>query len=69
MNMQDIRKIAKYQGVTPRKLGKIELVRTIQHEEGNFDCFARAYGGDCDQLDCLWRHDCLTLSGRGSKDS
>lgn len=66
MNIQNLREIAKQRGVTPRKLGKIELVRTLQLEEGNFDCFAKAYAGYCDQSGCLWREDCLTLSTRHS---
>jgi len=64
MNMQSVREIAKQRGVTPRKLGKIELIRTLQLEEGNFDCFAKAYAGYCDQFNCLWREDCFSLSAR-----
>lgn len=67
--MQVIREIAKTRGVLPVKLGKIELVRTLQGEEVNFDCFARAYTGYCDQSDCLWLKDCLSLSKRHGKDS
>ena len=69
MNMQGIRGIAKTRGISPGRLGKTCLVRTLQREEGNFDCFARAYSGYCDQSDCLWRQDCLTLSTRHNKDS
>lgn len=64
MNMQSVREIAKQRGVTPRKLGKIELIRTLQLEEGNFDCFAKAYAGYCDQFNCLWREDCFSLSAQ-----
>ena len=53
MNMQMIREIAKTRGVPAGKLGKIDLVRTIQHEEGNFDCFSRANAGYCDQSECV----------------
>ena len=69
MNMQVIREIAKTRGVPPVNPGKIELVRTLQREEGNFDCFAKAYAGYCDQSDCLWREGCLLLSTRHGKDS
>ena len=34
------------------------LIRSIQHAEGNPDCFRRP-PGDCDQLDCKWRKYCL----------
>jgi len=64
MKIQSVREIAKLHGIAPRKLGKIELIRTLQREEGNFDCFATAYSGYCDQADCLWREDCFTLSKR-----
>lgn len=69
MNMQVIRETAKTRGVSPGKLGKIELVRTLQREEGNFDCFSKAYSGYCDQSACLWREDCLSLSARHGRDS
>ncbi len=69
MNMQSVRQIAKSRGIAPRKLNKIELVRTLQREEGNFDCFATSYAGYCDQAECLWRDDCLSLSAQQRKDS
>lgn len=69
MNMQAIRETAKTRGVSPGRLGKIELVRTLQRDEGNFDCFAKAYAGYCDQSVCLWREDCLSLSARHGVDS
>ena len=69
MNMQVIREIAKTRGVPPVNPGKIELVRTLQREEGNFGCLNRAYVGYCGQSDCLWLKDCLSLSKRHCKDS
>ncbi len=62
MNMQEIRQIARSRGLKAGKKTKINLVRSIQNAEGNFDCFATAIGGICDQETCLWRQDCLTLS-------
>ena len=69
MNIQSIRVIAKQRGIASGKLNKTELVRTVQREEGNFDCFARAYEGYCNQSDCLWRQDCLSLSARHGRGS
>ena len=69
MNMKGINEIAKQRGIYPGKLGTIELVRTLQSGEGKCDCFAKAFDGYCDQSDCLWREDCLTLSTRRAKDS
>ena len=59
MNMQEIRKLARRYGVKSSRLSKIKLVQTIQHTEGNFDCFATAKDGYCDQVCCLWRSDCF----------
>lgn len=62
MLMQDIRTIAREQGLKTARLSKVALVKLIQTSEGNFDCFATATRGVCDQFDCRWREDCLTLS-------
>jgi hypothetical protein len=59
MNMKEIREIAKSQGVKPGKLPKTKLIRAIQLEEGNYDCFATSYNAECNQLACLWREDCI----------
>ena len=58
MKIQDIRDIAKEHGVKTSRMSKVALVRAIQKVEGNFDCFASAIDGDCDQLACRWRVDC-----------
>ena len=62
MNVQEIRELARTRGLRPRNLNKRELIRSIQREEGNFDCFATAFDGNCDQEDCLWRKDCFSAS-------
>jgi len=67
MNMQEIRSIAKEHGVKSARLTKINLVRAIQQVEGNFDCFATARDGYCDQYDCLWRTDCFAAAKEMSK--
>jgi hypothetical protein len=59
MKMEEVRGIAKSHHIKPGHLSKLELIRTIQSEEGNFDCFATAHSGDCDQFNCLWRNDCF----------
>lgn len=59
MNMQEIRAIAQGHGVKTSRLSKVMLVKSIQQREGNFDCFATAVAGICDQLDCRWRSDCF----------
>lgn len=62
MNLQEIREIAKAKGVKPGGMKKSELITAIQREEGNFDCYGSATSGYCDQMNCLWREDCLQFS-------
>lgn len=59
MNVQEVREMAKELGVSPGKMKKPELIRSIQAKEGNFPCFQSA-ADNCDQLSCRWRNDCLT---------
>jgi len=62
MNVQEIRVIARERGIKPGKLTKLALVKTIQHDEGNFACFGTAAIGECDQTSCLWRNDCFEIA-------
>ena len=59
MHMHVIRQFAKTLSIDPGKLSKPELIRKIQLTEGNFDCFGTAFSGECDQVNCSWRSDCL----------
>ena len=58
MTIEEIKSKAKNVGVTPGKMKKTDLIRKIQTAEGNFPCFQTA-GSECDQMNCLWRKDCL----------
>ena len=69
MNMQVILEIVKIRGISPGKHVKTVPFRTLQREEGNFDCFAKAYAGYYDQSACLWREDCLSLFARHGIDN
>ena len=62
MNMQEIRVLAKDKGIKTSRMSKMELIRTIQLTEGNFNCFASAINGECDQLKCKWRDDCFSAA-------
>jgi hypothetical protein len=62
MNMQEIRAIAKKQKIDFARMTKIDIIHTLQRNEGNFDCYGTAYDGVCDQSACLWREDCLDAS-------
>lgn len=65
MKMEEVRSIAKSHSINPGKHSKTELIKSIQVEEGNFDCYSTAYGGECDQVDCLWREDCFEAAQQG----
>lgn len=62
MHIQTIRSIAKNHGIKTGRMSKADAIRSIQRAEGNFDCFASAFDGICDQLQCAWRDDCLPTS-------
>jgi environmental stress-induced protein Ves len=66
MNLTEVRRFARGLGVTPGRLNKVDLIRSIQRFEGNFDCFATAYAGDCDQYDCMWRQDCFAAASKSA---
>ena len=65
MKLEEVRSIAKSRGVHPGKHSKTKLIKTLQAAEGNFDCFASAIGGECDQAGCLWREDCFDSAMKG----
>ncbi|MFH1642135.1 MAG: SAP domain-containing protein [Nanoarchaeota archaeon] len=58
MKTNDVIKKAKKLGIKAGKMKKGDIVRAIQKAEGNFDCFESAIG-DCDQVCCTWRTDCI----------
>ena len=63
MKLIKIREIAKEHGLKPGRLTKAELIRSIQHAEGNQSCFGTGSSAVCGQIDCLWREDCQLYSG------
>lgn len=67
MKMDDIRALAREIGIKPGKLNKTQLVHSIQRQEGNFDCFASAANGECDQWGCRWRESCFTTAAKQAK--
>lgn len=62
MNMHEIRAIAKSQKIDTAGLSRIDIIHTLQRKEGNFDCYATASDGVCDQAMCFWREDCFDAS-------
>lgn len=65
MVMQEIRDIARGNGIKPGNMSKVVLVRTIQESEANTVCFATATSSECEQHGCLWRNDCLATDKKG----
>ena len=65
MDLNALRGLAGARGVAAEGVDRVELVRSIQRHEGNFDCFGTAWDGYCDQQACLWREDCRCLSDWG----
>lgn len=59
MKISDVKEIARNMGMKiNKKANKIELVRAVQKNEGNYDCFATPHVRECNQSNCLWREDC-----------
>lgn len=59
MNLKEIKDMAKSQGIKAGNMKKESIIRSIQLAEGNFDCFGSAIAGECNQMNCIWRGDCL----------
>jgi len=59
---EELLKLAKEFDISHSGLSNIELIRKLQQSEGNFDCYAKASEGVCDQSGCAWRDDCLQVS-------
>lgn len=60
MTFNEVRKLVKAKGLKQKRgAGMVELVRLLQRSEDNFDCFATAVNGVCDQMDCIWREECF----------
>ena len=61
MRLVEIEKKARNLGIKDTwKYSKKELIKKIQHQEGNFDCFATVRrGNSCSQTLCCWKIDCL----------
>jgi len=59
MRIQEIREMAGKIGVKAGGMNRTELIRAIQRAEGNADCYALRQGHECDQINCLWRKDCM----------
>jgi hypothetical protein len=64
MRLEEIRGIAKKMGIAAYRIKKTDLVRTIQREEHNIECYGTKRVDVCQEPSCLWRSDCLSLNNR-----
>lgn len=62
MLVSQIQQQAKQLGIRGTKMRKGEMIRAIQHAEGNSACFGADWRFSCSQADCAWREDCLKKS-------
>ena len=59
MTLKQVKDTAKTKGIKVGNMKKANIISSIQKTEGNFDCFGTASAGVCDQINCLWKVDCL----------
>ncbi len=59
MNFNAIRKMAKGMDINTYRLKKPDIIRAIQKAENNIECFGTQRVDDCNEVTCLWRHDCI----------
>jgi hypothetical protein len=58
MKLEEVKKIAKQLGIQVKGMKKAEIIRAIQQNEGNTDCYETGASESCGQTGCLWRDDC-----------
>jgi len=58
LSMSEIKTKAAALGITPGKMKKTELIRSIQSAEHCTPCYETS-NGQCVHTDCCWRKDCL----------
>jgi hypothetical protein len=60
IEMAKIIDIARKKHIDAATMNKTELIRAIQKAEGHAECFATKHITGCEQIDCLWRGNCVT---------
>lgn len=51
-------------GINIFQMNKTEIIRSIQREENNIDCYGSPRVEFCHERACLWRSDCLSLNDK-----
>ena len=58
MHIEEVREIARQQQINSEGLSQMDLIRAIQGNEGNVNCYGTSYVVECGQYECCWRTDC-----------
>ncbi len=53
MTLKEVKAIAKERNLKSANMKKTEIIRAIQKDEGNNDCFATGRANECGQIKCL----------------
>ena len=65
MNINEVKTRAITVGIERTgRMKKAELIRLIQRQEGNNDCYGSENRMECQEIGCCWRADCLTKNAR-----
>lgn len=60
MRLSEVEKKARQVGIKDTwRYSRKELIRQIQRQEGNFDCFDTLNKQSCSQNQCCWRVECV----------
>ncbi len=62
MRFQQIQVMAKDMGIKASNMKKTDLIRAIQKAEHNIECYGTQRVATCQEEECLWRSDCVTLN-------
>jgi hypothetical protein len=60
MNFNQIRKMATGMGINTYRMKKHYMIQEIQKAENNVPCFGTSRIDSCNELDCMWRKDCIS---------
>jgi len=62
MKINDVRKMAKGMDINTYGMKKNNIIRAVQQSENNVECFATERVESCNEEECLWREDCLSIN-------
>jgi hypothetical protein len=60
MTRRQVKELAKGKGFIVRNMKKENIIRMIQRAELNPECFGTDHLQVCNEVECIWRDDCLS---------